>query len=89
MTGLQMGWMAPAPTGVTMRHSAVVTNHPEEEPPNAVEQGLPRIRGLKGIDRFDVLKHEWQVEDTELPGEFLELRQRWSGKVYVALKQCL
>ncbi len=28
-----MGWMAPAPIGVAMRHSAVVVNCSEEEPP--------------------------------------------------------
>ena len=30
-----MGWMAPAPIGVAMRHTAVVINCSEEEPPNA------------------------------------------------------
>jgi hypothetical protein len=41
MATAQMGWMAPAPICVAIRHSAVVINCSGEEPPNASYNSRP------------------------------------------------
>jgi hypothetical protein len=40
----------------------------------AVQEGLACIRGLEGVDSFNVFKYEWQVKDAELFSELLKFR---------------
>ena len=50
---------------------------------------LAGFRILEGIDGVDILEHEGQIEDLELLGEGLELRQGRRGELHIALKHRL
>jgi hypothetical protein len=48
---------------------------------------LSGFRILESVDRIDILEHEGQIEEAELFGELLELRQRRRRQLHVALEQ--
>ena len=64
---------------------------PEGQPQQATagHRLFHRLTGfgvLELINRIDVFEHEGQIEDAELLGELLELRQRRRGQLNVALQ---
>ena len=58
-----MGWMAPAPIGVAMRHNAGVINCSGEEPPNARYNNRPGF----GQERFSGARSERIRRDSNPP----------------------
>jgi len=90
---MQMGWMAPAPIGVVMRHTAVVRNCSAEEPPNASYNNRPMPRHLGSLSL-----HPASERSTFRPpftsgyiwlGSFCRIKQRGRFDVVIKPKDVL